>query len=87
MRITDIPGMTALHVTDPDEIVRLRRFQTERYADTGLIDDGSDVHFVGYPLVAVPFVAQPYKVEIEPVDAQARRLQMVCPLSLAALLL
>ena len=43
MRITDIPGMTALHVTDPDEIVRLRRFQTERYADTGLIDDGSDV--------------------------------------------
>jgi hypothetical protein len=49
MRITDIPGMTASHVRAPDQIERLRRFQTERYLETGLItvdpdDIGPDPH-------------------------------------------
>ena len=38
MRITHIPGVTASHVTSPNEIDRLRRFQTQRYLDAGLLD-------------------------------------------------
>lgn len=48
MRITEIPGLTASRATRTDQVERLRQFQTNRYVETGLIDDpgriGEDLH-------------------------------------------
>ena len=51
-----------------------------------IFDDGPYVHLVRYPVIAVSFVAQSHKVEIEPIYAQACRLQMICLFSLAIFL-